>query len=125
MSSRPTVADFCPVQRTSAGLLAEHLRGAGFYAGFPEVREGMNALAFRPDVTMRDLCETITARLRALRGVLAMIETDEDTPMHVTQAAEAALMLATEVAGFHEVVYQGVLIYRDGGPHKSAERSSS
>lgn len=121
---RADLTDFRPVERIAPSVLTDSLCEAGFHGARQDYRQGMSALAFRQDVTMRDLCETITARLRALRGVLSLIEVDEDTPLHVTQAAEAALMLANEAAGFHEVLFQGVLHYgRDAHPSQG-ERSS-
>ena len=106
--SSPNLKTYKPLANKSEAEQAELFKGNGFQIQRIGGRDVGNAFKIRADVTMLDLGESLTHRLRCLDALLIHAVGNESIAPVALALLEAAHVMAQEAVGFHAVMCEGM-----------------
>lgn len=104
--------DFKPLQQLNEHELATSLPYCGPFT-------------LSRDASMRDLCDCMETRLRAIDGVLSSMATDPDADPAASAIAEAAQVLLVQATALHAALQAGVFSFDHASSGSPSGRSGS
>lgn len=103
-SAQSLVLDAQVLPHVRSVSLDEHFQTHGMYPPAPESRQGAAAFAVRPDVSLRDVLETVDSLLRQAEGVASVMVFDSTADDAIVNAADALRYLLQQARGMHSLV---------------------